>query len=66
MAKSRNYEFVDKLARKARLAGAQRQHNVERNELKNMHRMGWQEFDQDEADEIDDMAGSVEKDTLPK
>lgn len=57
MAKSRNYEFVDKLARKARVAHAQRQHNIERHEIRNLNRMGWQEMDQDEADEIDDMAG---------
>lgn len=65
MAKSRNYEFVDKLARKARLANAQRHHKIERNELRNMNRMGWQDLDrqiaEEVADEIDIMAGYGEE-----
>lgn len=64
MAKSRNYEFVDRLARKARLANAQRQHTIERHELRNMNRMGWQDLDreiaEEVANEIDQMGGYEE------
>ena len=47
MAKSRNWE-VDKLERKARLGNVERQRQVERRELQNLNRIGWQEFDEDD------------------
>lgn len=52
MAKSMNRE-VDKVERKARLDGIHRQRQIERRELQNMNRLGWQELDDEEiADEI--------------
>lgn len=44
MAKSQNRQ-VDKVERKARLEGVQRQRKVEERELRNMNRIGWQEMD---------------------
>lgn len=50
MAKS-NHRQVDKVERKARLEGVQRQRQVDQRELRNLNRMGWQEIDdEDEGD----------------
>lgn len=48
MAKSQNYS-VDKVERKARLAGVHRQHKIEQRELRNLNRMGWQEQEDDDC-----------------
>lgn len=47
MAKSQHRQ-VDKVERKARLEGVQRQRQVEQRELRNLNRMGWQEMDDEE------------------
>ena len=49
MAKSQ-HRSVDKVERGARLASVQRQRQIEERELKNLNRMGWQEFDEDDED----------------
>lgn len=59
MAKSQNRQ-VDKVERKARLAGIHRQREVEQRELRNMHRMGWVEDSFDEEDGWEDEEESVQ------
>lgn len=44
---------VDKLERKARLEGVQRQLKVEKRELKNLNRIGWQEMDVDSDEQYE-------------
>ena len=44
---------VDKVERKARLANVHRQRDIEEYELRNMHRIGWQELMADEDDECE-------------
>lgn len=41
---------VDKLERRARVDGTRRQHEVERREVRNLNRMGWQEMVDDEEE----------------
>ena len=57
MAKS-NHRQVDKLERKQRLDGIRRSREIEDSEFRNMNRLGWREFndEEDEEDECEDVA----------
>lgn len=50
MAKSRTRP-VDKVERQARLANARRHQQLEQSDIRNAHRLGWNDDDYDQADD---------------